>query len=486
MAETNLDYSQIKQKAIHGAISLTFRRVILLAITLVVINFLLPRYLPPSIIGTFNLATAIVGFFSFFSDIGLAASIIQKKEEITEDELASTFFIQQTLVTIIALVIFIAAPFIANFYKLDPGGDYLIRALAVSFFLTSFKVIPSVLFERDLNFKPLVIVEILENVIFVGLLVPLVLMDYGLFSYAIAQVVRSIVGVVVMYNITPWRIRFKRSFSSVKQLLRFGIPYQTNALLALLKDRLVVLLIGAMPMITKSDMGFITLAQSWAFIPLEIMNIIIRVTFPAYAKLQDDRQALGAAVERSLYVMGLFLYPAMFGILALATNLVEIIGKDKWGAIIPLVYLYSFSTLWASISTTFTNVFNAVGEIKITLKLMIMWTLLTWALTPVLVWQFDYLGVGIASAIISFSSIVTIYLMRQIAKINLLHSIGKPLLAAFIMGIILLPLARILLTSKIAVLPLILLGGLIYGLIMIAIDRKRIIFEMKEIFAAIR
>lgn len=484
MTEANVDYTQIKQKAIHGAISLTFRRVVLLTITLVVINFLLPRYLPPSVIGTFNLAMAIVGFFSFFSDIGLAASIIQKKDDITEDELATTFAIQQTLVTIIALVIFLFAPFIANFYNLDSGGDYLVRALAVSFFLTSFKVIPSVLFERDLNFKPLVIVEILENLIFVGLLVPLVLMGYGLFSYAVAQVVRSIAGVIVMYNITPWKMRFKYSLQEVKPLLQFGIPYQTNALLALLKDRLVVLLIGKM--ITKSEMGFVTLAQSWAFIPLEIMNIIIRVTFPAYAKLQRDRQALGVAVERSLYVMGLFLYPAMFGILALATNLVEIIGRDKWGSIIPLVYLYSFSTLWASISTTFTNVFNAVGEIKITLKLMIMWTLLTWALTPVLVWQFDYLGVGIASAIISFSSIVTIYLMRQIAKIDLLYSIGKPLAAAAIMGITLLPLARIFLTTKVAILPLILLGGLIYAFIMLLIDRKRIVFEIKEIINAIR
>lgn len=484
MNETQLDYSQIKQKAIHGAISLTFRRVVLLAITLVVINFLLPRYLPPSIIGTFNLATAIVGFFSFFSDIGLAASIIQKKEEITQEELATTFFIQQALVTIIAAMLFIAAPFIANFYKLDPGGDYLIRALAVSFFLISFKVIPSVLFERNLNFKPLVLVEILENVVFVGLLVPLVFLGYGLFSYAIAQVVRSIVGVLVMYNISPWRVSFTYSLASVRQLLRFGIPYQANSLLALLKDRLIVLVIGKM--ITKSEVGFITLAQSWAFIPLEVMNIIIRVTFPAYAKLQTDRGALGAAVERSLYVMGLFLYPAVFGILALATNLVEIIGREKWQSILPLVYLYSFSTLWASVSTTFTNVFNAVGEIKITLKLMIMWTILTWALTPLLVWQFGYLGVGLASTIISFSSIATIYLMRQITKIDLLHSIGKPLVAAIIMAALILPLARIFLTTKIAILPLIIIGGAIYVLIMFTWDRKRIIFEVKEILAAIR
>jgi len=153
---------EIKQKAIHGAISLTFQRFLLIVVVPAITNFFLARVLSQSIIGTFNIATTIVGFFSFFSDIGFAASLIQKKE-ITSDDWTTVFTLQEVLVTAIAIVIFVSAPFLAHFYRLDTGGDTLIRALAISFFFVSFKVIPSTLLERNLNFRPIVMFEILKR-----------------------------------------------------------------------------------------------------------------------------------------------------------------------------------------------------------------------------------------------------------------------------------------------------------------------------------
>ncbi len=483
MENENLDFSQIKQKAIHGAISLTMRRIIIYVIRAAIINIILPRYLSPSIIGTFNLANTIIGFFGFFADIGLGASIIQKKD-LKEEDVRTTFVIQEICVAVIVLLLLITAPFIASFYRLDTGGDVLIRALAISFLFVSLKSIPSVLLERNLNFKPIAIVDVLESAVFsVGVLV-LALQGFGLFSYAAAQVASSLIGMVVLYNLSPWRIKIAYSKESAKELLHYGLPFQANAILALLKDRLVVLVVGRI--ITPTEIGYVTQAQAWAFIPLEVMNIIIRVTFPAYARLQHDRVVLARAIERSLYIMGLFLYPAIAGIVALMPLLISIVGKNKWGVTIPLIYLFSITTFWASISTTFTNVFNAVGEVKLTFRLMIMWTALEWLLTPLLVIEFGYLGVGISSAIISFSSILTIYLMRQIADIAIIKSIGKPILASIIMGSLLFYIARFVLTSKLALIPLIASGGLLYFGIMFAIDRKRLLSETKEILHAIR
>lgn len=483
MERSNVDFSTIKTKAIHGAISITFSRILLLAINFSVINFLLLRVLPPSAIGTLNLATAVLGFFSFFSDIGLGASIIQKRE-VSEHDLSTMFVVQETLVFILSTILFLAAPFIAAFYRFDIGGDWLVRSLAVSFFVVSFKSIPSVLLERTLEFRKLVIVEIVETLVKNAFLIGLVLLQFGLFSFAIGQVVSAVIGTLLLYNLSPWKIKVGYSKDALRELLRFGVPYQTNQVLAMLKDQLKPLVVGRM--ITPAQMGIVTVAQSWAFIPLQVMSIVIRVTFPAYARLQDDREMLGRAVERSLYVMGLVLYPALFGILALIPNLVEVVGRDKWGPTIPLVYLFSFATFWASISTTYTNVFNAVGQIRITFKLMVMWVVLEWLLTPMLVLSMGYVGVGMASAIISFSSIVTIIYMRNIAPIRLLNAIGKPLGAAIIMGIVLFPIARMLTTSKLSIIPLAIIGASIYGLIMLLADRERLLREVKEIVGAIR
>jgi O-antigen/teichoic acid export membrane protein len=83
-----------------------------------------------------------------------------------------------------------------------------------------------------------------------------------------------------------------------------------------------------------------------------------------------------------------------------------------------------------------TNLLNAIGKIKTTFKLMIMWLVLTWILMPILGIKFGYNGVAVATALISISSILGIYLAQKEVNFDLFSSVGRPLLASIIMGLI--------------------------------------------------
>src|SRR4051812_22075613 len=159
MNEDNLSVNQIKKRVVSSFLSLSARQVLLRAMGFVTINIVLANILPVETLGIFNIAQSIITFFAFFSDIGLAASLIQKREAIREEEIHTTFTVQQILVGVICLIVFAFTPFIAGFYGLDNSGMWLIRILVVSFFLSSLKVVPSVLLERDLRFQPLITVE---------------------------------------------------------------------------------------------------------------------------------------------------------------------------------------------------------------------------------------------------------------------------------------------------------------------------------------
>ncbi|MBI4039755.1 oligosaccharide flippase family protein, partial [Candidatus Daviesbacteria bacterium] len=417
-----MDTKNISKRVVSGFISLTFRRVILLAINFATINLLLARILPVSTIGIFNIANAILSFFTFFSDIGLAAAIIQKRE-ISQEDLKTTFTIQEILALLITLVVWFSAPFLASLYNLDINGMWLIRALGLGFLLTSLKVIPSVLLERELKFQPLVWVEILETAVFNGLLILFVYRGMQVEAFSIATVARSLTGVAIIYLIAPWRIAFGFSKNAARSLLSFGVPFQANSLLALLKDRLVPLVIARM--VGSVGVGYISWSQGLAFLPLEVMNIIIRVTFPAYSRLQDDHETLRVAIDKSLFLTTLFVYPLLFGLMAIMPSLVAHVVSSKWQPAVPLFYLFCFSTFWATLSTTFTNVLNAVGKINITLKLMVMWTVLTWVLSPLLTLYYGFTGAAIASALISFTSIIPVIIIRNMFKIEIIKNIWK-------------------------------------------------------------
>lgn len=475
----SLSLDQLKKRAVTSFVSLIFRQATLRAIGFLTNNIVLINKLPIATLGIFNIATAVVTFFTFFSDIGLAASLIQKKETLDDNDIKSTFTIQQLIVVSLSLLIIGGAGLIGSFYNFDNDGVWLIRSLGIFFFLSSLKVIPSVLLERELKFKPLVSVEVVENVVYNGLLIGLVFSDFGLWSFTFALLVRGVVGVVMIYHLAPVRLGFGIQKESVKKLLSFGLPYQLNSLIALLKDRLVPLVVAKM--IGPAGVGYITWAQAMAFLPLEAMNVVIRITFPLFSRLQDEKRTLSQAIEKSLFITALVVYPLLFGLGSLLPALVRYILSSKVEVALPSFYLFAFSTLWAVVSTTLTNVLNALGYIKTTLKLMVFWTILTWILTPFLVWSFGFVGVGMSSFIISFTSIITIILVKRILKVAIIQSIFYPLICSVLMSVAVYIYSENLVRSKLSIIGAVLFGGVVYLSTIFLCCKERIYHDLKSL-----
>ncbi len=475
--EGKVNVKQIVRRSVYGALVLVTRQVLLQIIGFATINVLLARVLPVSLLGTFNIANYVLSFFTFFSDIGLGAALIQKKDALLREDVTTTFTIQEILATIITISVWFAAPYFSANYKLGVMGMWLIRTLAIAFILSSLKSIPAVLLERELKFQPLVIVDTLESVIFNVALVVLVFSHFGLLAFIIASLLRSVIGTIAIYILAPWQVGFGFSKKSYSKMLSFGIPFQVNSLLALLKDNLVDLIIAGM--VGSTGVGFITWAQSWALKPLDFLNILITVTFPAYARMQDDKVLLKKALERSIFITTALIYPALFGLAAIIPKIVLYIVSSKWQPALPLFYLFCLSSLWATLSTTFTNTLNAVGKVKTTLKLMVMWTALTWILTPILTLKFGMIGVALTSAIISFTSVATIIAIKRVINVEVFKSIWEPFTASFLMAGTVYLISSYFVTNLFTLIVVIILGVLIYLGLMIVLAKNKVLEEVK-------
>ena len=431
-----IDLGLVKKRSLLGVFSLVSRSFFIQGIAFAS-TFFLTVFLDPQIFGIFYLVSAFINFFTYFSDVGLAAALIQKKEKVTSQDLKTTFSIQQFLVISLLIFIFILSPFARRWYHLGSEGIYLLYALGISFFLSSLKTIPSVILERNLKFTLLIIPQILETLAFNGVAVFLAWRGFGLASFTWAVLARGAVGLVAIYLIAPWKIGFAFSRPSFSGLLRFGLPYQANTLMAVIKDDLMTILLGRI--IGPVGLGYLGWGKKWAEMPLRfLMDNVSKVAFPAYSRLQDHQEALKKAVEKTLFFLSFLTFPLLTGMALLASDLVKIIPRYlKWEPALLALYLYCFNSAWATISTSMTNLLNAVGQIKKTFKLMIMWLVLTWALMPVLAIKFGFNGVAYAVAIISFSSIVAILVARKAVRFDLVSPVGKPLLATILMGLFL-------------------------------------------------
>ncbi len=474
-----METPDLSKKLVRGFLSLSFRRAILLAINFLTINIVLARILPVSDIGIFNIANSVLAFFAYFSDIGLAASLIQKKATITREDLVSTFTVQEILSLAVFLIIFFAAPVLSNFYRLDVQGMWLIRVLGFEFFLSSLKVIPSVLLERELKFGPLVFVEVIETGVFNLLLIALSFQQLGISAFTFSVLARGFVGVGAMYAISPWRIGVGIHKFSIKALLHFGLPFQVNSILALLKDQLVPLIIARM--VGTIGVGYITWAQGLAFMPLEVMYIMTRITFPAFSRIQDDKEQLKDLMEQSMFFLALFFYPMLFGLLAIAPALIRFVVSAKWQPALPLVYLFSLNAFWATLSTPSTNFLNAIGKIGVTLKLMLMWTALEWALSPLLTVFYGYYGVGIATAIISFTSVIPVLIVKRQINVAVIKNIWQPLLSSVLMFLLIFFVGQMWIRNFGSLLMVVVAGALFYLLLMGMFSREKIMQNIRRL-----
>ena len=435
---SSLNLENIKFKAFKGVFTLTFRRLILKVIDTVGV-IVLARALTQDVFGVFGIVSFVVfTFLSFFSDVGFGAALIQKKEELTDEDTRTTFTIQQSLVTLILIVAWLTSVPIANFYDLGTQGSWLIRVLSLSLFFTSFKTIPSILLERQLKFERLVIPEIIETIVYNAIAVYMAIHGYGVWSLVIAILARVVTGAIALNLLSPWSIGWSFSRNSVKALLSFGVPYQLNSVLALIKDNITPTLIAYW--YGPAAVGFVNLAQNIATRPMEIINIVSRVMFPAYSRIQHDTVRLKRWIEKSVSFMAYLYMPAITGLLITAKPILEYLYADKsakWLPALPTLLLFLAGAYPIIITTTYTNALYALGKPKVVLALMAIYTVMTWALGAPLIYKYGFVGIAIAGFIITYLTLpIVIVQMRRVVAVDTWESLKKPLLASSVMALV--------------------------------------------------
>ena len=475
MTETDslLDIELIKKKAIAGVVTFTLRTFFVQAFTFLA-TFILTILLAPEIFGIFFVVSAIINLFIYFSDVGLAAALIQKKEEPSRDDLVSTFTIQQLIIFSLVVIGLMISAKIAAFYKLDYQGLLLLRVLIFSSVLSSLKTIPSILPERKLNFTLLVIPQIAENIVFYTVAVVSAYLKFGIAAFTWAVLARGIVGLGLIYILSPWRPAIGISLKNAKRLTSFGIPFQANSVLALLKDDLLTAFLGKI--LPFAQVGYIGWAQKWAFIPLRFfMDNVNKVTFPAYSRLQSHTNELSKAVEKSLFFVTYFVYPSVFGMAAIAPKLLEVIPKyNKWEPALPLLYFFAVNSIFSAVSTTFTNSLFAINRPKIVLKFMVFWTVATWVLTYPLVVKFGYIGVGLASAIVAATSIAIIYFVKKEIPVSVGKNIFGPFAISALMFLLVKITVNVLVKDIFGLILTIIIGAIIYFALSFAVFKRHL------------
>ncbi len=405
------DSDNVKSKAVAGIKALAVRTAGSLGLK-VLSSLILARLLFPKDYGVFGVVAYLTGLGMFLGDVGLSSALIRQHREPTEDETFTVFVSQQILTTIAVLGMMVSAPWLIRVYRLSPDAALLLRVMAVGLYFMSLRIVPMLALERQLRFKTIARCELIENMVLAMGTVFLAWRGAGAWAFVGGGILRGAVGLVCVWSASPYRPRGRFRLSIVRDLMRFGLAFQLNAIVPALvagwAPYMVSLFLGAM------SLGLVNWSINLASTPLMLSAILNRVAFPAYSRLNGDPDAFGRYLLMSVRRIGaVFWFVVPLAVLACPV-VIPIVFKARWAPAVPLLQWFCIDAVLQTLVGIVASAQNASGRAGERLGVTIGTGIARWVVGYAAVVTLGLGGIGPAVCLVSFAELgVSVVLVRR-------------------------------------------------------------------------
>lgn len=300
------------------------------------VSIVLARLLEPKQYGVIAIVSVFISLANVFINDSFSKALIQKKE-ISTVAFSSVFYFNIIFSWIIYLVIYIMAPFIANFYH-EPILIPVTRGLALLIPIAGINSIQQAYVSRKMQFQRFFWSTLIGTIGsgIIGIL--MAYNGYGIWALVGQQISNNLINTLVLWFTVKWRPTLEFSRSSLLSLISFGWKVLVTNLINTVYDNLKSLIMGKI--YTSSILAFYN--RGYNYPSLLISNITISldsVLFPAMSKIQDDKLRLKKALRKSISLSTYIVFPLMAGLAGISHNLIIWMLTKKWESTVPYMQI---------------------------------------------------------------------------------------------------------------------------------------------------
>ena len=407
------------------------------------VAIVLARILAPADYGIIALITVFVTILQVFVDSGLGTALIQKKNA-DDIDFSSVFYFNIVVCISLYITMFIAAPYIANFYN-NTTLTSIIRVLSLKLVISGVKNVQQAFVSRNMLFKRFFFATLGGTLCSAVIGITLAFNSFGVWALVAQQLTNELVGTIILWITVKWSPRILFSWERLQGLLSFGWKLLTSALLDTTYNNIRNLIIGKM--YSPTDLAFYNQGQQFPSVIVSNINASIdSVLLPTMSKVQDDhiqiKEMTRRAIKTSTYVMA----PLMMGLAFCAEPIVKLVLTDKWLFCVPYLRIFCITYMFYPIHTANLNAINAMGRSDLFLKLEIIKKVVGLALLFSTMW-YGVMVMAYSLLVASLlSQIINTWPNRELLKYSYLEQLKDVLpniLLAVLMGICIYPIGYI-------------------------------------------
>jgi O-antigen/teichoic acid export membrane protein len=363
MAKKNL-----KQKAASGMVWMAVRKYATMFIQFIS-GIILARLLTPYDYGCIGMLAIFMVLADVIIDGGFGSALIQKKRP-TQEDYSTIFFWNLFVAVVLYAILYVSAPAIARFYDI-PLLSKVLRVQGVILFTYSFNIVQHNQLQKQMKFKVLSIISVTTAIISLIVTIVMAYQGFGVWALVTQHILLSAIPAVAYWFVVKWRPALVFSWKSFKELFSFGLFMFLTNLINQFSSQLQGLLIGKF--YNASTMGYYSKAQrTEALASQSISSVMTQVTFPLYAEMQDNKQAMASAIKRITMTLSYFSFPLLFVLLLLAKPIFILLYSERWLHSVPYFQVLCVAGLAGCLQAVNLQSISAIGKSKT----MFIWTVI--------------------------------------------------------------------------------------------------------------
>ena len=485
--ETKSEKQGMSRIALGGLIWMFAERISAQLVTLVV-SIVLARMLSPDEYSIVAIVTIFVTIANVFATSGFGSALVQKKNT-DQLDFSTTFFFSFAFSAAIYLLLFIAAPFIAAFYKIDLLTP-VIRIMSIRVVIASVNSVQQAYVSKTLQFKKFFFSTLIGTAASAVVGITMAYAGFGVWALVAQYLVNVIIDTVVLSFTCGWKPSLIFSAERMKFLFSFGWKVMVATVVHTLVTQLrsLVLSKAAAP----TELSYYN--QGEKFPGLFINNIetsIQKVLAPILAREQDDMKRVLYLTRKSMQIAIFTIWPLLIGLAAVAESLIEFLFTAKWMGSVPYLKLVCLAYLLYPVAETHIRTIRALGRSDIT-----MWTVFSADFLNVLLLVVAVLfrtgGTGIvvtwiiASVLMAIVNGIADYKLTGYRYIDQIRDIIKTGICSVVMYVVVNSLSVLSLHLFWKLCIQIAAGGVVYFVVALMIHREALFYTIRIVMSFLK
>lgn len=311
-----------------------------------IVFIILARILEPKIFGLLTVALLVVNLFKSIVIESIATAIVRKaKPSLTDYN--TGFWLCNILSIPTFCLLFVLAGNAEEWMDLD-GLEKTLKGIGFIILISGLSKMHEVWLTHKLDFKSLAIRSTISVIVGGIVGITLALKGYGIEAVVGQQLTISLMEMILLWTITPWRPGFELSKGSAKEIYNFGRHVALTSVTNFANMNSDAFFVSYYLGSTATGIYY-TGKRISTTLNAVLSSALMRVSLPAFSRLQDDDDELRKTYLNSTALTAMVTAPLFFGLAILSEDITLLLLSEKWIESVPIMQILTVIGFLSSI-----------------------------------------------------------------------------------------------------------------------------------------